>query len=69
MSAPLRIAFVDRDGTLIKEPADQQVDKLDKIELVPGVIPALLRLKEAGYRFIMISNQDGRDQESLQVEA
>jgi imidazoleglycerol-phosphate dehydratase/histidinol-phosphatase len=65
MSASLRIAFVDRDGTLIKEPADQQVDKLDKIELVPGVIPALLRLKEAGYRFIMISNQDGRGTDSF----
>jgi imidazoleglycerol-phosphate dehydratase/histidinol-phosphatase len=65
MSALLRIAFVDRDGTLIKEPADQQVDKLDKIELVPGVIPALLRLKEAGYRFIMISNQDGRGTDSF----
>jgi imidazoleglycerol-phosphate dehydratase/histidinol-phosphatase len=65
MSAPLRIAFVDRDGTLIKEPADQQVDKLEKIELVPGVIPALLRLKEAGYRFIMISNQDGRGTDSF----
>jgi len=65
MSAPLRIAFVDRDGTLIKEPADQQVDRLDKVELVPGVIPALLRLKEAGYRFIMISNQDGRGTDSF----
>jgi len=65
MSAPLRIAFVDRDGTLIKEPADQQVDKLDKIELVPGVIPAMLRLKEAGYRFVMISNQDGRGTDSF----
>jgi len=65
MSAPLRIAFVDRDGTLIKEPADQQVDKLDKIELVPGVIPAMLRLKDAGYRFVMISNQDGRGTESF----
>jgi imidazoleglycerol-phosphate dehydratase/histidinol-phosphatase len=60
MSAPLRIAFVDRDGTMIKEPADEQVDRLDKIELVPGVIPAMLRLKDAGYRFVMISNQDGR---------
>lgn len=65
MNAPLRIAFVDRDGTLIKEPADQQVDKLDKIELVPGVIPALLRLKDAGYRFVMISNQDGRGTDSF----
>ena len=65
MSAPLRIAFVDRDGTLIKEPADQQVDKLEKIELVPGVIPALLRLKASGYRFVMISNQDGRGTDSF----
>jgi imidazoleglycerol-phosphate dehydratase/histidinol-phosphatase len=65
MSAPLRIAFVDRDGTLIKEPADQQVDRLDKIELVPGVIAALLRLKDAGYRFVMISNQDGRGTDSF----
>lgn len=60
MSAPLRIAFLDRDGTLIREPADEQVDSLAKIELVPGVIPALLRLRAAGYRFVMISNQDGR---------
>lgn len=65
MSAPIRIAFVDRDGTLIKEPADQQVDRLDKVELVPGVIPALLRLKDAGFRFIMISNQDGRGTDSF----
>jgi imidazoleglycerol-phosphate dehydratase/histidinol-phosphatase len=65
MSTPLRIAFVDRDGTMIKEPADEQVDRLDKIELVPGVIPAMLRLKEAGYRFVMISNQDGRGTNSF----
>lgn len=61
----IRIAFVDRDGTLIKEPADEQVDNLAKIELVPGVIPALLRLKDAGYRFVMISNQDGRGTDSF----
>lgn len=60
MSANQRIAFVDRDGTMIKEPADQQVDSLAKIELVPGAIPAMLRLKDAGYRFVMVSNQDGR---------
>jgi len=60
MSASSRIAFLDRDGTLIVEPADEQVDSLAKIELVPGVIPALLRLRDAGYRFVMVSNQDGR---------
>jgi imidazoleglycerol-phosphate dehydratase/histidinol-phosphatase len=65
MSTNQRIAFIDRDGTMIKEPADQQVDSLAKIKLVPGVIPALLRLKDAGYRFVMVSNQDGRGTDSF----
>jgi imidazoleglycerol-phosphate dehydratase/histidinol-phosphatase len=54
-----RIAFLDRDGTLIHEPPDQQVDRLDKLSLVPGVVPALLRLGDAGYEFVMVSNQNG----------
>ncbi len=56
----LKIALLDRDGTLIQEPPDQQVDRLDKVALVPGVIPALLRMRDAGYEFVMVSNQDGR---------
>lgn len=60
MSTPLRIAFLDRDGTLIVEPPDEQVDSLEKIRLVPGVVPALLRFRDAGFRFVMVSNQDGR---------
>lgn len=54
-----KIAFVDRDGTLIWEPPDEQVDELAKVSLMPGVIPALLRLKDAGFQFVMVTNQDG----------
>lgn len=53
------ILFVDRDGTLIEEPSDFQVDRYEKLRLVPGVIPAMLRLGEAGYEFVMVTNQDG----------
>ncbi|MBL8226131.1 MAG: bifunctional histidinol-phosphatase/imidazoleglycerol-phosphate dehydratase HisB [Chromatiales bacterium] len=63
-----RIAFLDRDGTLIWEPPDEQVDRLDKVELVPGVIPALLRLRDAGYQFVMVTNQDGLGTESFPTE-
>lgn len=53
------ILFIDRDGTLIEEPSDFQVDRLDKLRLVPDCIPALLRLRDAGYAFVMVTNQDG----------
>ncbi len=58
-NAKRRILFVDRDGTLIIEPEDFQIDSLEKLELLEGVIPALLKLNDAGYEFVIVSNQDG----------
>ena len=60
-----RILFIDRDGTLVEEPPDEQVDSLQKIRLLRGVIPALLELKRAGYRFVLVSNQDGLGTETF----
>lgn len=54
-----KFLFIDRDGTLIDEPPDQQVDSLAKLKLMPQIIPALLLLRDQQYQFVMVSNQDG----------
>ena len=58
------ILFVDRDGTLIEEPADFQIDAYEKLRFVRGVIPAMLKLRDAGYQFVIVTNQDGLGSEA-----
>jgi imidazoleglycerol-phosphate dehydratase / histidinol-phosphatase len=58
-AAPQKFLFIDRDGTLIEEPADEQVDRLDKVRWMPGVFAALKEAIAAGYRLVMVTNQDG----------
>jgi imidazoleglycerol-phosphate dehydratase/histidinol-phosphatase len=62
-----KILFIDRDGTIIKEPPeDYQVDSLEKLEFVPGAICTLKKIREElSYLFVMVTNQDGLGTESF----
>jgi len=55
----MNIVFLDRDGTIIAEPPDEQIDSLEKLEYIPGVISGLRLLVDAGFQLVMVSNQDG----------
>jgi imidazoleglycerol-phosphate dehydratase/histidinol-phosphatase len=60
MSNPQKILFVDRDGTMIKEPVDEQIDSFEKLEFYPGAIPYLSKIAtELDYELVMVTNQDG----------
>ncbi|HXS26558.1 MAG TPA: bifunctional histidinol-phosphatase/imidazoleglycerol-phosphate dehydratase HisB [Steroidobacteraceae bacterium] len=53
------VLFIDHDGTLVEEPPDQQVDAVEKVRFMPGVFAALAELRDAGYRLVIVTNQDG----------
>lgn len=55
-----RILFIDRDGTLVEEPNDEQVDSFNKLRFVKGVFKNLSFIRSRlDFRFVMVSNQDG----------
>ena len=56
-----KMLFIDRDGTIIKEPTDNfQVDRPEKLKFMPGVIGALREITgNTDFRLVMVSNQDG----------
>lgn len=57
---PKKVLFIDRDGTIIKETQDEQIDAFDKMIFYPKCIPFLSKIaKELDYELVMITNQDG----------
>ena len=55
-----KVLFIDRDGTIIKETADEQIDSYEKLQFYPKVFQYLGKIaKELDYEIVMITNQDG----------
>ena len=61
-----KVLFIDRDGTIIREPADEQVDSFEKISFLPGAIGALSAISgETDFELVLVTNQDGLGTQSF----
>lgn len=55
-----KVLFIDRDGTIITEPEDEQIDSFEKMTFLPGAISCLSKIaRETDFEFVMVTNQDG----------
>ena len=65
-----KVLFIDRDGTIIVEPqTDFQIDSLEDLEFIPGVISNLRKIaEETDFELVMVTNQDGLGTDSLPEE-
>ncbi len=55
-----RVLFIDRDGTIVREPADEQLDSFEKLSFLPGTIRSLFTIaSELNFELVMVTNQDG----------
>jgi imidazoleglycerol-phosphate dehydratase/histidinol-phosphatase len=64
-----KVLFIDRDGTIITEPEDEQVDSIDKFRFNPGAITGLSKIaRETDFELVMVTNQDGLGTKSFPEE-
>lgn len=64
-----KVLFIDRDGTIIEEPADEQVDSFGKLKFVKGVFANLgFIAQHLDYELVMVSNQEGLGSDAFPEE-